>query len=410
MVPDPSVTAAETSVGRSSKITALICLDHFFSHFYYLAVLSSLPALRDALGVSYTDLGLVLAGYGLSTTLFQVPLGFVVDRYGAPLVLAAGLALSGTAVIVLGMATGVFHAAIGLLLLGLGDAVFHPANYSILAHGIPEHHAPRAYSAHNFAGQFGFAVAPFFVSVMAAQWSWRVPLVAFGIGGIAAACVLLVFREVLASRSPVSEPRSAASMLPHGSRILLTAPIIISLLVFVGIGMMNGGMRDFGITALHLMYPDDGVQVGSLVTIFLLVSLVGIALGGSLAHRSKQYVGLASGGLFAIGLLTLAIALVHPPAAVLLPLFCVLGLCSGVVTSTRDLVVRSMTPPQHAAKVFGFVSQGIGLASLFSPMLYGVILDWARPGMVFVTAAVIGLATGCLILTNRKQEAPSLSA
>lgn len=390
-------------MGRTSKITTLICLAHFLSHLYYLTVLSSLPALRAALDVTYTDLGLIIAGYGLATTLFQVPLGFAVDRYGAPLLLAGGLATSAAAMISLGSSSGVLQAASSLLLLGLGDAVFHPANYSILARAIPEHHAARAYSAHNFAGQLGFAVAPLFVTTVAAEWDWHLPMTIGGVIGMVSVAILIRCRRLLSTdigTSPVLRTDSRSV----GLRLVFSTPIVISLLVFVGIGIMNGGMRDFGISALHLMYPDDPLRVGSLVTIFLLVSLFGIALGAALAHGTRQYRRLAYIALFVMALACFVIGLVHPPIGLLLPLFCIMGLCSGVVASTRDLVVRTLAPPQHAAKVFGFVSQGIGLASLLAPMLYGVILDHAPAGMVFVTAGAIGVLAACLIVINRAHK------
>src|SRR5215213_10079756 len=86
--------AATTRFGREdTKILGLISTGHFLSHFYFLTLPPLFPYLKEAFGVSYTELGLMMTlTYGASA-LSQVPVGFLVDRVGARIVLTFGLAL-----------------------------------------------------------------------------------------------------------------------------------------------------------------------------------------------------------------------------------------------------------------------------------------------------------------------------
>ena len=56
------------------------------------------------------------------------------------------------------------------------------------------------------------------------------------------------------------------------------------------------------------------------------------------------------------------VAALRPPLAVIAAIFVVAGFFSGMVAPSRDMLIRSMTPPGEIAKVFGFVSTGFNSA------------------------------------------------
>src|SRR4051794_19635249 len=88
---DASVTMA---AGRQdAKVLGLISTGHFMSHFYSLTLPPIFPLLKDTFDVSYTELGVMMALMGGATAVTQVPIGFLVDRLGARLVLTVGLVI-----------------------------------------------------------------------------------------------------------------------------------------------------------------------------------------------------------------------------------------------------------------------------------------------------------------------------
>ena len=97
-----------------------------------------------------------------------------------------------------------------------------------------------------------------------------------------------------------------------------------------------------------------------------------------------------------------AVAALRPPLAHVAALFVVAGLFSGMVAPSRDMLIRSMTPPSEIAKVFGFVSTGFNLGGVVAPVMFGFLLDRSEPGIVFWTVALVSLATVFTVLTTGK--------
>ena len=96
-----------------------------------------LAFIRDDFNVTYTELALALTVFNVVSGVLQTPVGFVVDRIGARVVLIAGLALSSIAYAVAGLIDSywVFITMYGVA--GLGNTAYHPADYSLLSHHTP---------------------------------------------------------------------------------------------------------------------------------------------------------------------------------------------------------------------------------------------------------------------------------
>ena len=75
------------------KVIALIGTGHATSHFLQLVLPPLFPLMREELGVSYAQLGLILTLFYVLSALLQPLAGFVVDRIGGRAVLLTGLAL-----------------------------------------------------------------------------------------------------------------------------------------------------------------------------------------------------------------------------------------------------------------------------------------------------------------------------
>ena len=118
---------------RDVRVMSLIGLAHGVSHFFQLVLPPLFPLVKDALGVSYTELGLVMAVVFTISGFAQVAAGFVVDRFGPQRVLPGGIALIGFAAVVAGFAQGFWTLLPFAVLLGIGNSVFHPADYAVLS-------------------------------------------------------------------------------------------------------------------------------------------------------------------------------------------------------------------------------------------------------------------------------------
>ena len=189
----PAVSPVESARG-DAKTVAVVGVGHFFSHFYLLVLPPLFPLLKDELGVSYTALGLLVSAMSLSTGLFQIPAGYVVDRFGPVMLLAAGLALEASAFLLMGLTSSYGLLLVLVFVAGIGNSVFHPADYTILSAAVGRDRLGRAFSIHTFSGHSGFAAAPLLMAFFAATMGWRTGLIVVGLAGLAAAALILASR------------------------------------------------------------------------------------------------------------------------------------------------------------------------------------------------------------------------
>src|SRR5215217_913879 len=73
------------------RIIALIGAGHMVSHFLQLTIPPLFPLLRDELGVTWIQLGLVSTVFYAVSGLMQTVAGFLVDQFGARGVLVTGM-------------------------------------------------------------------------------------------------------------------------------------------------------------------------------------------------------------------------------------------------------------------------------------------------------------------------------
>ena len=382
---------ASVALPRSdTKVIGLISTAHFLSHVYMLVLPPLFPLLKDVYGVSFAALGLALTVFNVATGLTQAPMGFLVDRFGARAILIAGLIVEAIAFMMIGLFPSYWALIALMAVAGLANAVYHPADYTILSASVDGKRMGRAFSIHTFAGYFGFAVAPVMMVFLLGAVGWQMALVIAGGAGLAVALVLMAFSGVLKDETPTGgrKPKpeeSASGSGPQGIRLLLSLPVIMGFLFFVGISMTNGGFTSFGVSALVTIYDAPLAQANVPLTAYLFASAAGVLAGGC---------------FLLVGLFVACVAAFSPSLAIVGVLFALAGFFSGVVAPSRDMMIRAVTPAGSTGKVFGFVSTGFNLGGAITPLMFGLLLDRvADPSILFWVIAGLSVATIATVLT-----------
>ena len=128
------------------RVLAPISVAHFCSHFFQFILPPLFPLMKAHYGVTFTELGLLVAiFYGFSGC-SQAVVGVVVDRYGAARVLAGGLLLLAVSFTGVAMAPSYAWLLPLMALAGLGNSIFHPCDYSIMSARIEQSCVGRAFS------------------------------------------------------------------------------------------------------------------------------------------------------------------------------------------------------------------------------------------------------------------------
>ena len=72
---------------------------------------------------------------------------------------------------------------------------------------------------------------------------------------------------------------------------------------------------------------------------------------------------------------------------------------------SRDMIVRSVTPPGAFGRVFGFVSTGFNIAGIVAPIIFGQLLDHGHPQALFLyiaACALLAIATVSFGMSGRR--------
>jgi MFS family permease len=387
-------TSAET------RLVTSISAAHFVSHYYILVLPPLFDIIRADYGVSYTQLGLALVAFNVVTAVGQTPAGILVDRFGARTLLIGGLLLGALAFALAGLIHSFWLMVALFALAGVGNTVYHPADYSLLSHHIPPERVAKAFSIHTFAGMLGSTAAPASLLMMQSLWGWRGAFIGAAILGFAVAALLLVQRDEPPSIEPV---KAQAATGPTGWRLLLSMPIVMNLLFFVLLALTNGGLQNYSVVALGALYGTPAAAANTALTGYLALTAIGVLLGGHLATRTKRHSLVAIVCTVASAIVILPIAFIDLGNALLIVAMSLAGLLTGTFMPSRDMIVRSVTPPGLFGMVFGFVSTGFNIGGMIAPLIFGLAMDHGSPRSVFLLVAAFSLVTVLTVAGGRSR-------
>jgi MFS family permease len=386
------------------RIVGAVSAAHFVSHYYILLLAPLLPFVRAEYGVSYTEIGFAFAAFNVVSTVLQTPVGFLVDWLGARILLIAGLAIGASAFTVAGLVDSFWVMVAMFALAGVGNTVYHPADYALLSHHVPSDRIGQAFSVHTFAGMLGSAVAPASLLLMQSLWGWRGAFVGAGILGLAVAAVLLAMHENPDVKITVA-PRDADANCAVGWRLLLSPPILLNLVFFVLLAMLSGGTNNYSVVALGALYGTPVTTANAALSGNLLLSAIGVLIGGVLVVRTTRHGLVATAGLAGIALFIALVAQIDLGSLALVAAMSAAGFCSGVIMPSRDMIVREVTPPGSFGKVFGFVTTGFNIGGIISPLIFGAIMDHGSPKLVFLLVAAFSLIAIVTVATLPRRAA-----
>jgi MFS family permease len=407
-VSEVSGGAARTNDGR---IIPLVCAAHFVSHFYILVLPPLFPFIREYYGVSYTQLGLALTVFNITTALCQTPAGFLVDRIGPRSVLVSGLVLGAACLAIVGAIPSFWLMVAMFALLGVANGVYHPADYAILSQLVSNERAGQAFSVHIFAGFLGTAVTPATMLILQQILGWQGAFLAASVMGLLVAIPFLLQPAALFEAPP--KPVRPASERPaddkSGWSLLLSPPILLNLLFFVMITFSTTGIQNYSVVALGEAYGTPlGIASGAL-TANLLLSALGVLVGGVLAARTSRHEWVAAGSFAGIATTGIIIGAYDLGVALLFVVMSLNGFVNGLMQPSRDMLVRAVTPDGQFGKVFGFVTTGFNIGGIISPLMFGYVMDAGHPRAVFFMVGALSVLAIVTLIPNflRRRRAAS---
>lgn len=315
---------------------------------------------------------LQLAVYGA----MQIPAGLLLDRWGARVVVTAGMLTMAAGSVWLAFAPDVLSAVLARVLTGAGDAMIFPSVLRLLALWFPARRVPFLQQITAQIGQLGQILSVVVLTTFAHGWGWEIAFC--GLGGVFVLFAIL-------DAALIRERRG--SVVPHAPR-----PRQLALL---GAAVREPGTRlafwihfvtPFAGTAFALLWGIPFLTAGEglsrdvaalLITVFVLGGAVFAPVMGLLsgAHPDRRPLIAVCSVLAQAGALA-AVLLIPGPAPVWLLVLWVVTLSSGGAASMIAFdVTRRDNPLARLSTATGVVNIGGFLAALLLVYAIGLLLD-----------------------------------
>lgn len=370
------------------SILVMVCLGHLFNDMFQAVIPAIYPMLKEAMGLSFLQIGAITLTNNITASLFQPLVGYFSDKHPRPYGLAVGMCFTLLGLLLLSAADSFVLVLAAVALVGVGSSVLHPESSKVarLASGGAK---GMAQSVFQVGGNIGRAFSPVVVALI---------IVPYGQGAIRWLCLMAVAAVILLAvigrwyRGQIAlygYGRSGQSI-ENRNRLprcrIVTALLVLLVLMF---------SKDFYITNIHsyltfYLISKFGISIAAsqyCLFAFLVASAAGLIAGGTLGDRwGRKYVIWVS-------------ILGAAPFALLLP-YCglvvtvVLAMLVGMIMSSAMsaiLVYATELLPGNIGMVSGaFFGLSFGLGGIGSA-LFGWLADVSGIQYVFQLTAFLPL-------------------
>ena len=375
-IPAPGKTDERRALG-------VACGAHALHDGYTDLVYVLLPIWQGEFGLGFAALGLMKTVFSGTLAGFQIPAGFLAERFGAATILALGTALAGLGYVLAGFSNGVAFLVAALFVGGLGASTQHPLASSLIAHAFAGSRSLKALGTYNFAGDIGKMTLPAAAALLFIVMPWRQALMLLGgLGGVAA---LVIFLAMPRFRDQPESVRKSNGATSSGAPVPGYAfPLLLS------VGVIDSATRMAFLTFLPFVLPSKGA---SLQTVGLALTLV--FAGGAAGKLVCAFIGARIGAVATVWLTETVtavgiLALLPLPIEAGLLLLPVVGIALNGTSSVLYGSVPDLVEPSWRQRAFSIFYTGTIGAGAVSPAIYGLLGDAVGiPAALMVVAAVV---------------------
>jgi FSR family fosmidomycin resistance protein-like MFS transporter len=378
-----SAVSAAQNKSDERRAVGVACGAHALHDGYTDLIYVMLPVWQSEFGLGFAALGLMKTVFSGTLAAFQIPSGFMAERFGSPVVLALGTALAGFGYCLAGLSNGFPLLVASLFVAGLGASTQHPLASSLIAQAFAGPRSLRALGTYNFAGDIGKMTMPAAASLLFIALPWREAVALLGGIGLLAAIVIFVAMPRLRGEA-AAPPRGKAAGRTSGKSHQYGFPLLLS------VGVIDSATRMAFLTFLPFVLTAKGA---SLPTVGFALTLV--FAGGAAGKLVCAFIGARIGAVATVWLTetvtALGIVALLPlsldAALVLLP---VVGIALNGTSSVLYGSVPDLVTPAKRQRAFSIFYTGTIGAGAVSPAIYGLLGDAVGvPSALIVVAGVV---------------------
>jgi len=376
-----STATAAGSRLHGFKDVWLISAGHGLTHWYTATFYLLLPLIGKELGLSYTEIGLIMTIQHLAGAISNLPGGVLVDVIGQKgYLMAASLFWVGVPYAFMSVSHDFWMLLVCVTLVGIGNNIWHPAAIPTLAYRYPQRKGLML-SFHGMGGNIGEAVAPVVVGALLGWFTWRQVVLINVVPGIAMAVLILMMLGAFAAPKSADdtalnaggEKRSLGDYLRDYGTLLRNKSLMIVSVSSSFRTMTQAGLLTFLPVYLAYELGYSTLMVGVCLTVIQLAGFIAGPIGGHLSDRMGRRRVVMSSMLLS-GLMVIGMVLAGGT-----PLFVVFIALVGFFLYAMRAVLQAWaletTPKNLAGSAVGIQFGVTSLGSAISPLLFGMIAD-----------------------------------
>jgi MFS family permease len=407
-------SAGETGRTRGAGwALALVMLAGAVNYLDRVTLSLAAPLIGAELHLRAGAMGLLLSAFLWAYALAQVPVGALVDRWGARPLLGGALALWSVAQAATGLAASLPQLIAARLVLGLGEAPQWPVGAKVARTWFAAPRRGLVTGAFNSASTLGPALAPPIVTALMLAFGWRGAFVATGLLGLVVAAIWIGgYRD----RPAPAQSETAAP--PRWPRLIAQPTLGAMALGNVGSGYMTWFYAAWLPSYLEGARHFTVLQTGWAASVPYLFGFAGSLAGGWACDRlaAAGLAPLASRKLpivvgLAAGAACTGLAVAAPDGGLALAAVSAALFFANVATAAIWALAVVAAPARWTASVGAFQNVGGLVGGAVAPIVTGLTLEATHGyGLAFAITMAAGGAGALVYLLGVRRPIFSSTA
>lgn len=374
--------------GAVAAVLLMVSLGHLLNDMFQSVIPAIYPMLKEALGLSFLQIGAITLTNQLTSSLLQPLVGYFSDRHPRPYALAFGMCFTLSGLLLLSVAESFLLVLLSVAFVGVGSSVLHPES-SKVARMASGGQKGMAQSVFQVGGNIGRSFGPIIVALLVVPHgqhaiSW--------LSLLAVVAIALLVRVGSWYKRQIEQYGRMKSKFDienttHLSRREITGAILVLLVLMFSKDFYMANIQSY---LTFFLIDKFGLSIGAsqlCLFAFLFASAIGLLIGGAIGDRyGRKYVIWGS----ILGAAPFALALPYCNLTWTIVLVVIIGI---VISSAMSaiLVYGTELLPGNVGMISGaFFGLSFGLGGIGSA-LFGWLADAEGIQRVFQLTAFLPL-------------------
>jgi MFS family permease len=373
-----TAATATADTPRSFKDVWLISAGHGLTHWYTATFFLLLPLIGKELGLSYTEIGLIMTVQHAVGAISNLPGGMIVDMVGKMgYLMATSLFWVGFPYALMSLTDSYWMLLVCVTLVGIGNNIWHPAAISALAHRYPERKG-LVLSFHGMGGNAADAIAPLVVGALLAWFTWRTVVVINVVPGIVMATMILVMLGAFATghRESINTGgtrRGVREYLKEFASLLKNRVLMLVCVSSAFRTMTQTGLLTFLPVYLAYEMGYSPFLVGVCLTVLQVAGFVASPIAGHLSDKmGRKRIVISSAILTGVMIVAMALA---GKSLLFVVFIALVGFFLYAMRPVLQAWAVESTPKHLAGSGVGLQFGITAVGASISPALFGIIAD-----------------------------------